>query len=328
MTEKTAEILDQYITLLRKEGALGKTKNPDIKSRALLESLKIAELALAVPTKNPTLDETAVWNRVSSRIAKKQAGNQAENFIPFFDAFRLPMPRTVFAGVLAVMAFWLVGSTAAAAQNSLPGQTLYPVKRTVEKIQLTLTVNEVKKTEIRIKHAENRLTEAKTIVDTSSSTDEKIIEQTLNDLKDATTKVSSESSDNSGLLKKVVELTDKQETVLSDIENKVSGDTKKSANEALTTAKETKSTAEKNLEELSSQDQENEANATTTDETIKQPTTTPFQLEDSEDESRSTTSDDAVKKLGSPSESSTVIIAPDTQNFDKETTTPQILELK
>lgn len=332
MPGKPEEILDECITLLRKEGSFETEKNPALKSPALLESLKIAKLAFNIPTKNPTLDQAAVWNRISSRLnPEAQIQSPAESFIPSFEAFRLPVPRAVFAGILVVMAFWLISSTATAAQNSLPGQTLYAVKRTVEKIQLTLTVDEVKKTEIRIKHAENRLTEAKTIVDTSSTTDEKIVEQTLNDLKDTTAKVSNESSDNSGLLKKVVELTDKQESVLSDIENKVSGETKKVAGEALDTALETKSAAVKNLVKLENPDTQTESGTATTTEGglngDKDPSS-PTKNGGNLNEEQATTTDSAVKKLGSPSESSTVIITPDIQNFDKETTTPQILELK
>jgi len=331
MTKKPDEILDEYIAILRKEGSFEAQRQLP-QSRAWCESLSVVERAAKIPTRRPALDQTAIWNRIALQIGpadtKPKAAPVPAVSSQLLSGFSFHIPKTVFAGILAVVMLWVVNSTAVAAQNSLPGQTLYPVKRTVEKIQLTLTIDDVKKTEIRIKHAENRLSEAKSIVDTSSSTDEKIIEQTLNDLKSATAQVAGESSDNSNLLQKVVELTDKQENLLPGIQNKVTGDAKKVADEALSTAKETRSTAEKNLEELQSQDTGSAAQATTTDEMLDNSTTTPSKIKDNSDKPRATTTDDTVKKLGSPEGSSTVILTPPSQNFDKDSTSTEILELK
>ncbi|MCL5436092.1 MAG: DUF5667 domain-containing protein [Patescibacteria group bacterium] len=331
MSKKPEDILDEYLALLHKEGSFSAIKNQLPQSRALAEQLSVADLAWHIPTNKPVLDQTAVWNRVAQQIKtnspQPQAAPLASPASRLLSGFSLHIPKTAFAGIMAVMMLWMVNSAAVAASNSLPGQTLYPVKRTVERIQLTLTLDDVKKTEIRIKHAETRLNEAKTIVDTSSSTNEKIIEQALNDLKSATTQVADESSDNTDLLQKVVELTDKQENLLPAIQDKVTGDAKKIADEALSTAKETKTTAEKNLEELKNQDIQSDDTATTTPDSLEHPSSTPSQIKGGGEDATST--DDTIWKLGSPSETSTGIEIPPTEQLDnEETTTPQILELK
>lgn len=332
MTKRPEDIFDEYLKLLRQEGGFAAIEKRLPRSRALREILNVADLAWRIPTRQAVLDEDAVWARIAPRIAvatpRPQAVPLATPAARLLSGFSFPIPKTAFAGILAVLMLWLVNSTAIAAQHSLPGQTLYPVKRTVEKIQLTLTLNDIKKTEIRIKHAETRLDEAKTIVDTSSSTDERIIEQTLNDLKSATAQVAGESSDNTNLLQKVVELTDKQESLLPDIQNKVTGDAKKVADEALSTAKETRFTAEKNLEELKNQDSQPGGTATTTKDSLEHPTTTPAQFKG--DGGRPTSTGDTIKKLGSPEGSSTVILTAPSRNFGEEGTSsePEILELK
>lgn len=53
----------------------------------------------------------------------------------------------------------LLGGTAFAAQESLPGDALYPVKRAAEKVQLAVTLSETAKAELKLRQAEERLDE-------------------------------------------------------------------------------------------------------------------------------------------------------------------------
>lgn len=326
MTKRPEDILDEYVNRLRKARNFNASSATSaVQTRTWKEVAGVIALALNVPTREAGLDQIRIWSRVATGIGQTESADASAAQIKLRTAFSLPFPKMVFAGVLSIAVLWLVNSTAVAASNSLPGQTLYPVKRTVEKIQLTLTVDSVKKTEVRIKHAENRLVEAKTIIDNHSSTDEKIIEQTLNELKDATAQVGDESGGNTGLLKKVVELADKQEAVLSDIESKVSGEAKLVAGKALDTAAETKTSAEKDLAELEGIAPHTEGNADAK-ENPDTASSTPA-TKDKPGSGLPTTTDEAVQTLGAPQATGTEIILK-SQNFDHDTSTPEIIELK
>ncbi|MBT6691303.1 hypothetical protein HOB10_03155 [Candidatus Parcubacteria bacterium] len=56
-----------------------------------------------------------------------------------------------------------------AAQASVPGQALWPVKRSIERAELTLTFSPVKETEIHIKHVNKRLDEIGKILESTEN---------------------------------------------------------------------------------------------------------------------------------------------------------------
>jgi hypothetical protein len=68
----------------------------------------------------------------------------------------------------------LMGSgVSIAAQASVPGQALWPVKRSIEKAELTLTFSSVKETEIHIKHVNERMDEITKILGEENGAPEK-----------------------------------------------------------------------------------------------------------------------------------------------------------
>ncbi|MDP2932767.1 MAG: DUF5667 domain-containing protein, partial [bacterium] len=248
--KKTDQILDEAIHHLRHGASVSDCLKKYPEAKWLKSSLAVVERLSSIPTKTPDINEKTVWDKISLNIAVGQtaATQTSATRQQTMPGFRLALPRGLFAFVTLIAILGLLNTTAVAAQNSLPGETLYPIKRTVEKIQLTLTINEVKKTEVRIQHAENRLTEAQAIVEQNNPSDNaKTITQTIVELKDATTQVADEANENKNLLQKVVELTGKQETVLADMEGKVEGDTKKAVTEALGKAFETNTVAAQTL---------------------------------------------------------------------------------
>ncbi len=68
-------------------------------------------------------------------------------------------PNLTYAFISAFLALMLSGGTVLAAQASLPGDTLYPVKRLTEKVEVALATSEKSKAEVEAAHAAERLTE-------------------------------------------------------------------------------------------------------------------------------------------------------------------------
>ena len=59
-----------------------------------------------------------------------------------------------------------------AAQASVPGEVLWPIKRSIEKAELTVTLSPVRETEVHIKHVNKRLAEIDKIVKDLNKTDQ------------------------------------------------------------------------------------------------------------------------------------------------------------
>ncbi len=79
------------------------------------------------------------------------AGRQLKKWL------RLP---SVLRYALAILAgIFVVGGTAFAAQGSVPGDILYPVKKAAENVQLHLAATEQAKAELQIKFAQERINE-------------------------------------------------------------------------------------------------------------------------------------------------------------------------
>ena len=312
------------------------------KIRGLKQALLIVEIAAKIPKKKPGLDKNKVWLTIQSKISeeKKELKNTAANHVSPapFGGFRLAFSRSVFAVVTVVVIIGLINTTAVAAKNSLPGQTLYPVKRTVEKIELVLTVNDEKKTEKKIKHAENRLYEAQQIVEqnitaeneTLTEEESKAVEETIAELVESTEEIANESENNKELLEQVVQLTDEQGEILAEIEPKVTGETKIVVEGAIESASESKVEAEENLAELEKQKSENDPDntATTTDETIEDEEGE-VKGETDENEENATTTEEILEILGNPDASSTTeILLPFSSNDTDTSSTLEIIDLR
>ncbi|GAA1954562.1 hypothetical protein GCM10009798_12200 [Nocardioides panacihumi] len=87
---------------------------------------------------------------------------------------------------VAIAAFSIVGATAVSAvasQGSLPGDTLYPVKRLIEDARTSLTMGQDAKADVLLSQARTRLDEARSL-GSESDVDTSAVEQALQDFGD------------------------------------------------------------------------------------------------------------------------------------------------
>lgn len=115
-------------------------------------------------TKYEILAEISGQNRL--RQAEKLTVNERFDlsFMNFFSHI-VPSLSKVVAGFLII---FMGTGLSLAAQASVPGQTLWPIKRSIEKVELSLTISSVKETEVHIKHLNKRLGEIDKIIEKGS----------------------------------------------------------------------------------------------------------------------------------------------------------------
>jgi len=98
-------------------------------------------------------------------------------FAEKLDLLSMRVLRRVVPSVSKVVAGFLIvvmgSGVSLAAQASVPGEPLWPVKRSIEKVELTLTLNSVKETEVHIKHVGKRLKEIDKILKEENGTPER-----------------------------------------------------------------------------------------------------------------------------------------------------------
>lgn len=298
------DILDDCIRRLNAGGSIAGCLAHYPHVASLKDDLRIASYAIRIyRIQDSGLDRSAVWGDIRRRILDSKTRSNRGSVSS--SIFNLRLPKAMFGIATFVLAIGLVQTTAAAASDSMPGETLYPVKRTMEKIQLTLTIDDVQKAELQMEHARTRLTEAKKIIEANPQQKTTVIKKTLEDLADTTAKAVQQSADNKDLLKKVVELTDNQQAVLAGIEGMTTGDTKEAVISSLDSAQVTKTAAEMNLAKLQDQENRDQASspATSTPESIKgaqtitpsstTPSTTRTYIGD-----KPTSTDDTLNKFG------------------------------
>ena len=124
-----------------------------------LESLK-PDINWEKSTKYKILGEISSQNN----LMKAQKLSKLEKIDLFFSIIMkrlIPSATKTLAGFLVFVLFITTGFKA---QASVPGEILWPVKRGMEKAELTLTVDPVRETKIHIKHVSKRLSEIDKII--------------------------------------------------------------------------------------------------------------------------------------------------------------------
>lgn len=120
-------------------------------------------------TKYELLSEISSQNR----LMKAHQLTTSEKFDMAFSGFLrklVPSASKMIAGLLIIM---MGSGVSMAAQASVPGQALWPIKRSIEKAELTLTFSAVKETEIHIKHVNKRMDELDKILQDTNNEPEK-----------------------------------------------------------------------------------------------------------------------------------------------------------
>jgi hypothetical protein len=115
-----------------------------------------------------------------SNAATRSSSSVTKMDRPFFPLFsrkeRTPMWNTVFAVVLAVvLCFGGTGATVAAAQASLPGQVLYPVKTWTEDAALSLANSAQTRLNYDLDFADRRITEMTRLVSAGETVPEGVM---------------------------------------------------------------------------------------------------------------------------------------------------------
>lgn len=95
---------------------------------------------------------------------------------PFYSTvWTISKQRTIVLPVTAALIFVLTSGTVLASNSSLPGDTLYPVKKFNESVQSVVAVGTKAKTKVSTEHAVARLKEAKELASKGGLTEEKAL---------------------------------------------------------------------------------------------------------------------------------------------------------
>ncbi len=123
-----------------------------------MKTQKDIEHMLASTTPTLKRDEAEfLWQRIEKKITHKAIPS------PFFNMFTLS--RMSIAAFALVLILGVGGTTAAAAQQSRPGDVLFPIERALEEVRLALAVNDTTRASLQLKFAEERLAELRSLVE-------------------------------------------------------------------------------------------------------------------------------------------------------------------
>lgn len=176
-------------------------------------------------TRYELLAEVAAQSKLSS-AHRLDWSERADLF--FSAALRRVLPS--LAKMIAIFLIISLGSgVALAAQAAVPGEMLWPMKRSMEQAELSLTFSQIKETEIHLKHVNNRLGEIdkilqdNTLVSVHSASKEKAIKQVVRHLEkdvtgaDSSLKIVKEENKPS----EVVELVQKVRAVTKEVQTNI-----------------------------------------------------------------------------------------------------------
>ena len=135
-------------------------------SKNIKNKFKILKSVVADPDK-----KTEFRNVLLARIKRQEATSQVENagMLPAVNWLEFALGKLKPAPILAMLLIFFISSASVGAaftsQGALPGELLYPVKIVTEKIELAVTKDEIKKTELHLEFAGKRLNEAEQIIE-------------------------------------------------------------------------------------------------------------------------------------------------------------------
>lgn len=140
----------------------------------------------AIPHRKVELPNLAkIQGQVLDRIGHKSAPEKSTSSFPMF----LKLGSAIFGSFMIVVS--LTMGVAVAALQSVPGQTIYPLKKIVENIELRLTPNS-KVPALQIQLADKRMSEIKSVLEQQESGQiseeeaQKIVSATVKDLQRTT----------------------------------------------------------------------------------------------------------------------------------------------
>lgn len=186
-----------------------------------------------------------------TRLSQVNRLSMSERLDLFFSEFFRRLVPSMSKMIAAFLVVSMSSTVAFAAQASVPGETLWPIKRSMEQAELTITFSQVKETEVHLKHVNTRVNEiGKILADTKNSSEdiskkEKAITQAVRHLeKDAAgvdaslklVKVESKPSEVVALVQKVTAVTKEVKSTIKEqkavLDDKVIGEVLKDAEKA------------------------------------------------------------------------------------------------
>ena len=176
MSRRIDTVLDDCLNLLR-EGASVKdclARYPD-HADDLLPLVSLASAVKGVPTPRPDAEAVEI-HRTQMLDAVKQSAASKNGQVPAALGWIWRLAggahsRSVLRGALTLASILLIvglaaGSLLASTIDSLPGHTLYPLKRFGEKIRLSVTLDPVAREQLRTEHRLERQREVREVLDT------------------------------------------------------------------------------------------------------------------------------------------------------------------
>jgi hypothetical protein len=206
--QEQEKLIDDMTKAVKANGDLSAWKN----NRTLFQFLNLLASLNSVPkTTTPTFDFSRVRGQILDRIGLPKTTPVKGS--RWFGSFG------VWAGAAGslVIIISLTMATAVAALQSVPGQTIYPLKKVVENIQLRFTPDS-QKPALQLQFADNRLDEIQTVLDKQKSGQitaqeaQKIVSATVQDLQKTTAAAASTKQPKADVANKLADITAKLQT--------------------------------------------------------------------------------------------------------------------
>jgi hypothetical protein len=230
------------------------------------------------------INSNSVIKEGAERLTLQQAQEERSNFIIILTNKLKLMPIPLIIALIVALGG---GGAAAAAQNSLPGNILYPVKQITEDVRYTLTINPNSKAMLQVEFAAERVDEIKALLE-GKGTGRNGLAVTLGHLKDNVAKVADviekekeKGKDVKDLAKEVRNKLDESENNLKEILKGKNGELEdeldeiENEHERIVSQLDAKEEAEKAISEAKEEKQEvideaNEENITISADSFKQ----------------------------------------------------------
>lgn len=198
----------------------------------------LAEWFAKLPQKKLEISgKEKIWLKIQNYLREHRSEKPLATVlrVGFWPVFRFR--KLAFSTLILLIALGLVGGATKASQGSLPGETLYAVKKVTEKVEQVLAQSDEAKVKVGIKHAKRRLEEVKILVQEKRA--ENVVTKTLEDLKSTTEQVLMVAAESKPeLIDHVVNLVTAEGEVLDSVKNQVSGEIKEAMEEILTVSQE------------------------------------------------------------------------------------------
>lgn len=205
-------------------GRKGEKSEPSAEERALEPLLELASRIQEISTP-PT---EAFVGDLEKRLVEKARALQRAGRRSLWDRYLTPIFSSGrarrWAAVLAVILALVLASagTAIAAQSSIPGEPLYPVKRVTERLGLLVVRDPPGKTHLRLEFARRRTEEIEALDSRGEEVEESILVELATETEETLEEIEVAPEGNrETLFEKMVDLTERQQEVLERVRGRV-----------------------------------------------------------------------------------------------------------